>query len=69
MKPLMIIVSFDVGEQVVPGGIPSFVASLVHEFGFQIAESLPSGRCPGNFPSRAYKIVGSSRCDMPSFSL
>src|SRR5256886_6937165 len=35
MKPLTIVVSFDVGEQVVPGGIPGWVASQVHEFGFQ----------------------------------
>ena len=39
MKPLAIVVSFDVGEQVVPGGIPGWVASLVHEFGFQSAEA------------------------------
>ena len=39
MEPLTIVVSFDVGEQVVPGGIPGFVASLVHEFGFQSAEA------------------------------
>jgi hypothetical protein len=29
MRPLMIIVSFDIGEQVVLGGIPGFGASLV----------------------------------------
>jgi hypothetical protein len=34
MEPLTIVVSFDVGEQVVPGGIPVWVASLVHEFSF-----------------------------------
>ena len=39
MKPLTIVVSFDVGEQVVPGGIPGWVASLVHEFGLQSAEA------------------------------
>jgi hypothetical protein len=39
MKPLTIVVSFDVGEQVVPGGIPGWVASQVHEFGFQSAEA------------------------------
>ena len=38
-KALTIIVSFDVGEQVVPGGIPGWVASLVHEFDFQSAEA------------------------------
>ena len=27
MKPLTIVVSFDVGEQVVPGGIPGFVVT------------------------------------------
>ena len=40
MKPLTIVVSFDVGEQVVPGGVLGWVASLVHEFGFQSAEAL-----------------------------
>src|SRR5450631_1226925 len=39
MEPLTIIVSFDVGEQVVPGGIPVWVASLVHEFSFQSTEA------------------------------
>src|SRR2546430_6264142 len=39
MKPLTIVVSFDVGEQVVPGGIPGWVASQVHEFGFQSAKA------------------------------
>ena len=39
MEPLTIVVSFDVGEQVVSGGIPGWVASLVHEFGFQSAEA------------------------------
>jgi hypothetical protein len=39
MNPLTIVVSFDVGEQVVPGRIPGFVASLVHEFSFQSAEA------------------------------
>jgi hypothetical protein len=39
MKPLTIVVSFDVGEQVVPGGIPGFVAGLVHEFSFQSAKA------------------------------
>ena len=39
MKPLTIVISFDVGEQVVPGGIPGWVASLVHEFGFDSAEA------------------------------
>src|ERR1700730_3003868 len=39
MEPLTIVVSYDVGEQVVPGGIPGWVASLVHEFNFQSAEA------------------------------
>src|ERR1700736_5689240 len=39
MKPLTIVVSFDVGEQVVPGGIAGWVASQVHEFRFQSAEA------------------------------
>jgi hypothetical protein len=33
IEPLTIVVSFDAGEQVAPGGIPGWVASLVHEFG------------------------------------
>ncbi len=37
MEPLTIVVSFDVDD--VPGGIPGWVASLVHEFGFQSAEA------------------------------
>jgi hypothetical protein len=39
MKPLTIVVYFDIGEQVVPGSIPGWVASLVHEFGFDRAEA------------------------------
>ena len=39
MKPLTIVVSFDVGEQVVPGSIAGWVASSVHEFSFQSAEA------------------------------
>src|SRR6202035_1982297 len=39
MEPLTIVVSFDVGEQVVPGGIAGFVASLGHEFSFPSAEA------------------------------
>ncbi len=39
MKPQTIVVSFDVGEQVVPRGIPGFVASLVYEFSFQSAKA------------------------------
>ena len=33
------VASFDVGEQVVPVSIPSWVANLVHEFGFDRAEA------------------------------
>jgi hypothetical protein len=39
MKPLAIVVSFNVSEQVMPGSIPSFVASLVHKFGFDRAKA------------------------------
>jgi hypothetical protein len=46
MEPLTIVVSFDVGEQVVPGGIPVWVASLVHEFSFQCAEATSIGALP-----------------------
>ena len=55
MEPLMIEVSFDDGEQVVPSGIPGWVASLLHEFGFQSAEAT-FRRCvdPSNFPSGSW---------------
>ena len=39
MDPLTIVVSFDVGEQVVPCGIPCWITSLVHEFGFDRAKA------------------------------
>ena len=39
MKPLTIVVYFDIGEQVVPGSIPAWVASLVHKFGFDRTEA------------------------------
>ena len=39
MKPLAIVDPSDVGEQVVPGGIPGLVTSLVHEFGFDRAKA------------------------------
>jgi mannose-6-phosphate isomerase-like protein (cupin superfamily) len=50
MKLLTIVVSFDVGEQVVPGGIPGWVASQVHEFGFQSAEATSIGALSQQFP-------------------
>ena len=39
MKPLTIVISFDVGKQVMPGNIPGWIASLVHEFGFNRAKA------------------------------
>ncbi len=39
MAPPTIGGSFDGGEHVVPGSIPGFVASLMHESGFQSAEA------------------------------
>src|SRR3984893_15699431 len=66
MEPLTIVVSFDVGEQVVPGGIPGFVASLVHEFSFQSAEAtfhrsiVPTISLPAhglNHPGRAENLA------------
>ena len=39
MDPLTIVVSFDVGEQVMPGSIPGWITSLVHEFGFDRAKA------------------------------
>ena len=50
MEPLTIVVSFDVGEQVEPGGIPGWVASLVHEFGFP--KQLSIGALSKQFPFR-----------------
>src|SRR5258708_24885314 len=38
VDPLTIVVAFDIGEQVAPGGIPIGVFALVDEFGFQRAE-------------------------------
>ena len=66
MEPLTIVVSFDVGEQVVPGGIPGWVASLVHEFSFQSAEAtfhrsiVPTISLPAhglNHPGRAENLA------------
>jgi hypothetical protein len=39
MKPLTIVISFDVNEQIVPGSLPGRVASLMHEFGFDRAKA------------------------------
>ena len=39
MKPLTIVISFDVSEQIVPGNLPDRVASLMHEFGFDRAKT------------------------------
>ena len=39
MKPLTIVISFDVSEQIVPCNIPVWIASLVHEFGFDRAKA------------------------------
>ena len=39
MKPLTIVISFDVNEQIAPCGLPGPVASLMHEFGFDRAKA------------------------------
>jgi len=39
MEPLAIVISFDVGKQVVPGSIPGWITSQVHEFGFDRANA------------------------------
>jgi hypothetical protein len=39
VEPLTIVVTFDVDKQVTPGSIPGFVASVVHEFGFDRAKA------------------------------
>jgi hypothetical protein len=55
MKPLTIVVSFDGGEQVVPGDIPGWVESLVHAFRFQSAEAaFHRSVVLSNFPSGAW---------------
>ena len=59
IKPLAIVISFNLSEQIVPGSIPGWVASLVHEFGLICQSSFPSGHCPNNFPSGSW--IGSSR--------
>ncbi len=39
MKPLAIVISFDVSEQVMPGSIPGWITSFMHEFGFDRAKA------------------------------
>jgi hypothetical protein len=39
IEPLVIVVAFNVGKQVTPGSISAFVASLVHELGFNRAKA------------------------------
>ena len=39
MEPLTIVISFDVGEQVVSRSIPGWIASLVHKLGFDRAKA------------------------------
>src|SRR6202035_5123630 len=56
MEPLTIVVSFDVGEQVVPGGIAGFVASLVHEFSFPSVRVLAT-QCTRQTPSRSQRSL------------
>ena len=51
MKPLTIVVSFDVGEQVVPGGIPGWVASQVSSV-FRVPKQLSIEALSQQFPFR-----------------
>jgi transposase InsO family protein len=53
MKPLAIIISFDVGKQVMPGSNPGWIASFVHELGFDRAQAaFHRGIVPANsFPA------------------
>jgi hypothetical protein len=39
MKPVAIVISFDVGKPVMPASIPHWITSLVHEFAFDRAEA------------------------------
>jgi hypothetical protein len=39
MEPLTIVISFDAGEQVMPGSRPGWIISLLHEFGFDRAKA------------------------------
>ena len=39
MKPLTIVISFDVNERVMPGSFPGWIANEVHEFGFDRAKA------------------------------
>jgi hypothetical protein len=39
MKPLAIVISFDIGKQVMPGSIPGWITSFMHEFGFDRAKA------------------------------
>jgi len=43
MQALAIVVSFDVGEQVVPGGVSGRVVSLMHEPVFRLPKQLSIG--------------------------
>jgi hypothetical protein len=44
VDPLTIVITFDIGEQVAPGGIPIEIFALVDELGFQRAEEALHGR-------------------------
>jgi hypothetical protein len=40
MQPLATVIAFDVGKQVMPGSIPGWIASLLHEFRFDRAKAV-----------------------------
>jgi hypothetical protein len=46
MKPLTIVVSFDVGEQVALGGIGRWIADLVNKFGYRARGAVPTSDKP-----------------------
>ncbi len=52
MKPLTIVISFDAGEQVTPGSLPSWIATLMHGFGFYRAGPASIGALPKQLPFR-----------------
>jgi hypothetical protein len=57
VKALTIVVSFDVGEQVVPSSISGRVAHLMHKFGFQGSASLSVTDSPTRATSARVEVL------------
>ena len=52
MKPLTIVVSFDVGKQVMPGGIPGWITALCTSSVLIVPKQLSIGALSQQFPFR-----------------